>query len=274
MICPKCGTQITDESSLFCPNCGYDLRKAAEKTAQAEEKPAAEEQAKAAEPVQEAAAEAQQQPKQEEPKEKKESVVGKYFLDTLKYMGYTVCHPSKSTLPSLPIISLIADLYLWIINFFVLYLVQNSLVSWIRGGMKGLPDKMFHVTPVTTNMSVSIWRTIASSLAVTAGILAVTTVLLMVVRANKKEKVKALTCLKAATHQMILPAAMMLVASLVISYSTIGGLWAIAIVFVIWFMNIILLFREKYNWLSYLTTAASVLFVLWLIAVMLQYSMQ
>lgn len=243
-FCPNCGEPIVDPKMKFCLYCGADLNE--EKTGKSSEA--------------ESPKEKKPSLKSEPPKEKKpllkpetKQKIFNNFAGAGKYVWNTILHPGTANENVSTSASLIVDVFFIFIEFIWLYVVQRGLVHWIASGLPGMPKGIFTIVSTNITFRMSFGYTFLGSLELALGILLIMTIMMIIVNLKRKKNVNLFVCLKSATHFLIIPELLLLISSIIMAFSFGLGVIALAISVIVFFMNIVLMFKDAYDYIAYLT---------------------
>jgi len=252
VVCEVCGQPLVDESvsSPITLTTEPDLTDLDEvigntPTAQApeaKEEPVAE--PEATEPTEEDEKESKfTMPKVNMPKihisdETKKTILGA-LKESVTYFGYSVIHPGKTKYQvdgkSLGVIGL----YSVIINWLFLYIVQRGLQQSFLSGFSAKVTSSFGLTFLyAVLMSLLFW---------VVGLL-----LGCVATLIQKEKISIKHALVDATHVTIIPMVLLLAATVISAFFFKVGFICYSVVFIAYLMNIMMLFKNAQNYISYL----------------------
>ena len=266
MKCPNCGAEILNPEAHFCPKCGSaliqnitepepEIRPEPELTVHEAPEP---------EPVTEP--EVPEEPVKKKAKPKSQGKTGKLFLDSLKHFFGLLVHPGKEPLNVPLAVSLITVLYLLVLNMISLFLLSSGFVKWIKGGFNGAPGKVFRIVPASMNVQANVFRVILGALGFTAGLLAVTVLLVMIGRLLKKNRTGFASALRLSIQQLVLPVCLMLVASIVVFIIPQYGIYLFLAVLILLFTNIVFIFKDRPGWIAYLAILTGISVILFMTA--------
>ena len=243
-FCPNCGEPIVDPKMKFCLYCGADLNE--EKTG----KPSKPEQPK--------------QPKEKKPLLKPETKQKIYanLSGAGKYVWNTILHPGTPNENVSTSASLIVDVFFIVIEYIWLYVVQRGLVNWIASGLPGMPKGLFTLVSTNLTFRMNSLYTFLGSLELALGILLIMTIMTIIANMKRKKNVNLFVCMKSATHFLIIPELLLLVSSIIMAFSFGLGVIALAISMIVFFMNIVLMFKDNYDYVSYLTVIIGLTLIL------------
>ena len=243
-FCPNCGEPIVDPKMKFCLYCGADLNE--EKTG----KPSKPEQPK--------------QPKEKKPLLKPETKqkISANLSNAGKYVWNTILHPGTPNENVSTSASLIVDVFFIVIEYIWLYVVQRGLVNWIASGLPGMPKGLFTLVSTNLTFRMNSLYTFLGSLELALGILLIMTIMTIIANMKRKKNVNLFVCMKSATHFLIIPELLLLVSSIIMAFSFGLGVIALAISMIVFFMNIVLMFKDNYDYVSYLTVIIGLTLIL------------
>ena len=266
MKCPNCGAEILNPEAHFCPKCGSALiQNITESEPEIHPEPELTvHEAPEPEPVTEP--EAPEEPVKKKAKPKSQGKTGKLFLDSLKHFFGLLVHPGKEPLNVPLAVSLITVLYLLVLNMISLFLLSSGFVKWIKGGFNGAPGKVFRIVPASMNVQANVFRVILGALGFTAGLLAVTVLLVMIGRLLKKNRTGFASALRLSIQQLVLPVCLMLVASIVVFIIPQYGIYLFLAVLILLFTNIVFIFKDRPGWIAYLAILTGISVILFMTA--------
>ena len=246
MKCPTCGKTVAKKASV-CKHCGVDLL-AKEPTNE----------------VVEIVTEVVEEPVVTEHSEKKPKFISikpettekvkTNFLNAFKYIAHAITHPSAEKMP-LDLTQIICvDSIIAIVYILWLYIVQRGmLLTYIKGYDEIALTKISSVT------------TIIGGIALVFGLVLLVSFIVAIKNFVRKEKIDLISILQDATHILLVPSMLLLLATVIAAFWFSIGVFFFCVTFVSLFMNIVLLFKDNNNYFSYIIVSITIAMMIFLI---------
>jgi len=250
MKCPSCGKRISKDATV-CQHCNEELvvKEEVETTEEFVMDPNAE-----IETI-------------EDRETKKKYIikpeVGKKMLNSFKtafgYVVKTVARPSSEKEPLTISQILCIDVLIALICSLWLYILQRGLLEHLVSNNLALHNAI----------KISFSTTILGGFAIAILLVLLCTFIVAITRLFNKGEKSQFKIIQEATHIIIVPSILLLLVTIAGAFWFILGLFGTCIAFVSLFMNVVLLFKDKNNYLSYIIVSVTIALMMLFVAYVL-----
>ena len=249
MKCPTCGKTVA-KSAKVCKHCDADLLAKESKLEKTEEVVEVVEEVTTTGPAVE---KNDRKLKLVTIKPETTEKVKTSFTNAFKYISHAILHPSAEKIPmDLPQIACVNGIHA-IIYILWLYIIQ-----------KGLLEAM-NIYDASGPARISSLSTVVGGIVLACGLLALVSFIVFIKDFVRKEKIEVVGILQDATHILLVPSMLLLLATIVAAFWFSIGVFFFCVTFVSLLMNVVLLFKDNNNYFSYIIVSVTIAVMIFLI---------